>query len=115
LEETVPAPVDSNTSLAGPAHLTFTPEIWGQLVSIYLNSFPELRILGWYHSHPGMGIFLSGSDLFIHDHFFSAPWQIAVVLDPIGKQIGLARGGNQILDPIILDSSNNPSMFASAL
>lgn len=112
LQESVPAPVDPDLSLAGPAHLTFTPQTWAQLVNTYLNSFPELRILGWYHSHPGMGIFLSGSDLFIHDHFFSAPWQIAVVLDPIGRKIGLfTRRRKRILKPVILDCSDRSSMF----
>jgi proteasome lid subunit RPN8/RPN11 len=46
------------------------------------------NILGWYHSHPGMGIFLSATDLRTQELYFGAPWQIAVVLDPVSREIG---------------------------
>ena len=46
------------------------------------RDFPDEQIVGWYHSHPGFGIFLSGHDLFIHENFFSGPSQIAYVVDP---------------------------------
>jgi len=35
--------------------------------------FADKKIVGWYHSHPGFGIFLSEYDLFIHRNFFTAP------------------------------------------
>ena len=31
--------------------------------------FPECDIVGWYHTHPSFGIFLSHHDLFIHQQF----------------------------------------------
>src|SRR4029453_14212343 len=37
---------------------------------------------GWYHSHPGFGVFLSDYDVFIHKNFFTATHQIAWVFDP---------------------------------
>ena len=46
----------------------------------------EERIVGWYHTHPGFGIFLSGMDLFIQDHFFNLPWQVAFVYDPLRRR-----------------------------
>jgi hypothetical protein len=45
--------------------------------------------VGWYHSHPSFGIFLSEHDLFIHRNFFSGPAQIAVVVDPINCTEGV--------------------------
>ena len=47
------------------------------------TGFPELDIVGWYHTHPDFGIFLSHHDLFIHQHFFAQPLQVAYVVDPI--------------------------------
>ena len=44
--------------------------------------YPEERIVGWYHSHPGFGVFLSEHDLFIQENFFSSPGQVAWVYDP---------------------------------
>ena len=45
-------------------------------------------MVGWYHTHPGFGIFLSGMDQFIHQNFFTQKWHIALVLDPIAKSGG---------------------------
>ena len=44
--------------------------------------FPGKAVLGWYHTHPGYGVFLSGHDLFVHESFYSAPHHVAVVVDP---------------------------------
>lgn len=66
------------------ATLTFTQEAWAHVHQVLDSEFPpDEQIVGWYHSHPGFGIFLSGHDLFIHENFFSAPSQIAVVVDPL--------------------------------
>jgi len=68
--------------------VTFTHETWNEINVIKDNQYPDLKIVGWYHSHPGFGLFLSGHDLFIHRNFFTAPWQVAVVADPVAKSWG---------------------------
>lgn len=71
------------------ATLTFTQEAWAHVHQVLESEFPaDEQIVGWYHSHPSFGIFLSGHDLFIHENFFNAPSQIAVVVDPIGCREG---------------------------
>jgi proteasome lid subunit RPN8/RPN11 len=71
------------------ATLTFTQESWAHVHQVLESEFPaDEQIVGWYHSHPSFGIFLSGHDLFIHENFFDAPSQIAVVVDPIGCREG---------------------------
>src|SRR5207244_1370502 len=47
------------------------------------------RIVGWYHSHPDFGIFLSDRDCFIHENFFSGPGQVAYVFDPVRDLEGM--------------------------
>ncbi len=49
----------------------------------WTRDLKNARIVGWYHSHPDFGIFLSERDCFIHEHFFSAPGQVAYVVDPV--------------------------------
>jgi len=71
------------------ATITFTQDAWEHVHRTLDSEFPpEDRIVGWYHSHPGFGIFLSGHDLFIHRNFFNGPSQIAVVVDPRGGREG---------------------------
>lgn len=71
------------------SRVTFTHDAWSRIHEILDREFPDEDILGWYHSHPGFGIFLSEHDLFIHRNFFSRPEQIAVVVDPHSGREGV--------------------------
>ena len=64
------------------ASVTFTHDAWATVHATLERDFPDAQIVGWYHSHPGFGIFLSRHDLFIHENFFSDPRQVAYVVDP---------------------------------
>jgi proteasome lid subunit RPN8/RPN11 len=76
-----------NASQAG-SHVTFTQDTWEHVYKIKDKEFPEARIVGWYHSHPGFGVFLSEHDTFIHKNFFSSHDQIAWVYDPHSDEEG---------------------------
>ncbi len=43
----------------------------------------NLWIVGWWHSHPDLGCFLSITDLKTQQHFFPESYQVALVIDPI--------------------------------
>lgn len=70
-----------NAAQAG-THVTFTQDAWETIYKVKDESYPDQRIVGWYHSHPGFGVFLSEHDTFIHRNFFSSPDQVAWVYDP---------------------------------
>ena len=71
------------------SRVTFTHDAWSVIHMTLDRDHPGSEILGWYHSHPGFGIFLSEHDLFIHRNFFSRPEQIAIVIDPHAGSEGL--------------------------
>ncbi|MGQ9897755.1 MAG: Mov34/MPN/PAD-1 family protein [Acidobacteriota bacterium] len=52
----------------------------------------DLRIVGWYHTHPGFGVFMSGTDQDTQQQVFGMPWQVAVVYDPLNGEYGLFYG-----------------------
>lgn len=70
----------TNASLS---RLTFTHETWEKINVNLEKDFPNQKILGWYHSHPGHSVFLSTYDVFIQDNFFNLPYMTAFVYDPI--------------------------------
>jgi proteasome lid subunit RPN8/RPN11 len=72
----------AGVSAAQGAHVTFTQDTWEQIHKIKEKDFPGLRIVGWYRSHPGCGVFLSEHDLFVQQNFFCHPQQVAWVYDP---------------------------------
>ncbi len=52
----------------------------------------DLRIVGWYHTHPGFGVFMSGTDQSTQRQVFGMPWQVAVVYDSLNGEYGLFHG-----------------------
>lgn len=73
------------------ASITFTPDTWSAANRVIDCDYAESeeRMVGWYHTHPGFGVFLSSYDLFVHEHFFTEPWHIALVIDPIRRDEGV--------------------------
>jgi proteasome lid subunit RPN8/RPN11 len=81
------------------ASVTFTGDTWAEMARRSEADHPGELVLGWHHTHPRLGVFLSAHDLFIHRHFFSQPWQIALVVDPCQRQIGFFQWrGEQVVD-----------------
>jgi proteasome lid subunit RPN8/RPN11 len=72
------------------ASVTYTPESWRYMNDKLYERYPDETavMVGWYHTHPGFGIFLSGMDQFIHQNFFTQIWHVAMVLDPHAKTSG---------------------------
>ncbi len=73
------------------ASFTYTHDSWEELTRERDKLHPTLDIVGWYHTHPDFGIFLSGHDLFLHRNFFPQPLQVAYVIDPIRQTRGFFR------------------------
>jgi len=88
-----------NASQAG-THVTFTQETWEHVYKIKDAKYPDDRIVGWYHSHPGFGVFLSDHDAFIHKNFFSSEDQLAWVFDPHSDEEGCFGWVDQRLERI---------------
>jgi proteasome lid subunit RPN8/RPN11 len=73
-------------------HLQFTPDTWSYISGIIEENFPDLVVVGWYHSHPGLGVFMSGTDRATQAAFFDHAWNIAIVVDPIAHTNGWFSG-----------------------
>jgi proteasome lid subunit RPN8/RPN11 len=71
------------------AELTLTHETWNDIHGKMDSLYADKKIIGWYHTHPNFGIFLSERDLFIQQSFFNLPWQIALVYDPVRREHGV--------------------------
>ena len=58
------------------------------IINTFINyliekKYENAQIVGWIHTHPDFGIFLSEYDTFIQENFFKEDYQIAYVVDPI--------------------------------
>src|SRR5205085_1976893 len=67
----------------------FTHDTWAAITR-ERDQFPaELKMVGWYHTHPDWGVFLSGMDMFICDNFFNKQLDVAYVIDPCRGDRGM--------------------------
>ncbi|NLN49881.1 MAG: metal-dependent protease of the PAD1/JAB1 superfamily, partial [Clostridiales bacterium] len=80
--------IEAKYTDASASTLTFTHDTWDYVYSEKEKKDKDLKIIGWQHTHPGYGIFLSNYDIFIQENFFNLPWQIAYVVDPIANERG---------------------------
>jgi proteasome lid subunit RPN8/RPN11 len=85
----VDATIDALHAEEKGAELTFTHATWDHIHKEMDSKHAQKKIVGWYHTHPGFGIFLSDRDQFIHKSFFDLPFQIALVYDPKSKEHGV--------------------------
>ncbi len=81
------------------ASFTYTHDSWEEITRERDRLHPESDIVGWYHTHPSFGIFLSHHDVFIHQHFFAQPLQVAYVVDPINQTRGFFYWRDRSLAP----------------
>lgn len=65
-----------------PVHVTFTSDTLSDMHNRLEATYPDKQIVGWYHTHPGLSLFLSSWDVWLHTHFFPQPWHVALVVDP---------------------------------
>lgn len=74
------------TGVSHAASLKFNHRTWSHANREVQARFPGQRIVGWHHTHPDLGVFLSAYDRFIHQNFFDQDWQIAMVVDPCQQE-----------------------------
>lgn len=59
--------------------LAMGTEVWDKARE-YLG---DRIVVGWYHSHPNLGAFFSGTDRRTQRHFFNRPYSVGLVVDPV--------------------------------
>ncbi len=85
----ITATIDALHAEEKGAELTFTHATWKHIHEEMDGKHQGQRVIGWYHTHPGFGIFLSDRDQFIHQSFFDLPFQVAFVYDPKSREHGM--------------------------
>ncbi|HEV8290209.1 MAG TPA: Mov34/MPN/PAD-1 family protein [Candidatus Norongarragalinales archaeon] len=82
-EEYVTAP---NNATA--ASVRFSQDAFSELAQKISSGGKGKIVVGWLHSHPGYGCWLSGTDVNTQRKYFSEDFHIALVVDPHKEQGG---------------------------
>ncbi|MCP4428941.1 MAG: hypothetical protein GY803_31030 [Chloroflexi bacterium] len=96
----VQAALPADTGDHGPIHFTFTADSWTQLQRDHAEKYPHLEIVGWFHTHPGLGVFYSGDDVVVHSAAFTLPWHVGLVIDPVRNEAAFFGWNKGQLTPL---------------
>jgi proteasome lid subunit RPN8/RPN11 len=103
---------ESHESDSTGVSLSMSSEVWQVANSQTENG--EF-VVGWYHSHPNLGAFFSGTDRHTQRSFFNNAYSLGLVIDPIRKERKWFLGpdcveldANRIRDPGELASTTSP-------
>ena len=88
---TVTQAIAAQHTVGQSTQLTFTHDTWNDIYAQMANLPADEALIGWYHSHPNFGVFLSEHDQFIQNNFFKNKGQITIVVDPIRGRSGWFR------------------------
>lgn len=70
----------------GPVHFTFTADVWAKINRDRESLHPQLTVVGWFHTHPDLGVFYSADDVVVHTVAFRELWHIGLVVDPVRQE-----------------------------
>lgn len=68
-------------------------------------------IVGWWHTHPDLGAFFSGTDRHTQERAFRSPWHLGLVIDPIRGELALFSGPDSldvVRQPLIVGPLRRP-------
>lgn len=88
IHDALPAPDGIET----PTFFGYTTASWRTLAPQLQQMDAAWTLIGSYHSHPNMGVFLSETDLDTQEDVFAADWQVAIVIDPVRNETGFFVG-----------------------
>ena len=84
----------------GPIHFKFTSDAWSQIHRDWKANYPDLEMIGWFHTHPDLGVFYSADDEVVHAAAFTQPWHVGLVVDPVRNQASFFGWEEQKIRPM---------------
>ncbi len=111
----ITAAVAAPATIGTGAHLEFTSASWQGIMDYARSRHPQENIVGWYHSHPNIGVFMSGVDMNTQQAFFYHPWCLSIVCDPVRDKIGYFLGEKaEPVTPVIFEQDGQHSQQDNA-
>jgi proteasome lid subunit RPN8/RPN11 len=91
--------LQGRVSYAGSTEVALDPQHLAEIVEKIMNDGKNQRIVGWYHSHLGLGAFLSDVDIRTQLILQQFSYVIALVADPIKDEYGFFYVDKEVKQP----------------
>jgi proteasome lid subunit RPN8/RPN11 len=96
----VKAALPASSADHGPVHFTFSADSWSKLHRDRAAHYANLDIVGWFHTHPDLGVFYSSDDVVVHSAAFTQPWHVGLVVDPLRDEASFFGWVGGALSPL---------------
>jgi proteasome lid subunit RPN8/RPN11 len=111
--------IRSDTAISREASLRFGPDTWVDTLAVrdrhpIYGDEDTWQVVGWYHTHPGFGIFLSSLDVHTHGAFLH-PGHIALVIDPSIGAYGTFGWNHDQTQPVRLAEESGSAQWKTLL
>ncbi len=105
--------IPSATLVTTPVALELSPEVWS-VANATLE--PGMIVVGWYHSHPNLGAFFSGTDRYTQRMVFNHEYSVGAVIDPDRREEVwyLGAKASEINPEHIIYADRSPSNASSS-
>lgn len=80
--------IEAERAIQTAASMRFTHDTFETRTRRMDREFPMAKVVGWHHTHPGYGVFLSSTDTYTHKTHFNLAWMVALVVDPKSHEMG---------------------------
>ncbi len=78
--------------------VSFTEKSFEYMRRVWEREYPDTLVLGWFCSHADTGVQMSRYDRFVHERWFTQPWQVAFIVDTIrNASLFHCRRDNQLV------------------
>ncbi len=78
---------------ASATHVRFAPAAFSELSKLLASRQRDELVVGWAHSHPSYGCFLSPTDLKTQQDYFGESFHTALVIDPLADSGAAGKSG----------------------
>ncbi|MDZ7265787.1 MAG: Mov34/MPN/PAD-1 family protein [candidate division KSB1 bacterium] len=111
LQEAVPAQ-DTHASLASvEVSIREFHRLNEEVDRIWKDSRGTTRKIGWYHSHPNFGVFMSETDRANQRLFYGQDYHVALVVDPVRDLAGCFRGADsEACDYLLVEAAGQENI-----
>jgi proteasome lid subunit RPN8/RPN11 len=94
IEHVLPSRVCESSGVS----LAMSTEVWDRARDATFRG--KGMVVGWYHSHPNLGAFFSGTDRSTQRSFFAHAYSVGLVIDPVRHEDAWFMGADATrLDP----------------
>jgi proteasome lid subunit RPN8/RPN11 len=111
--------IRADTAIGREASVQFSPDTWVDTLAIrdrhpVYGDEDTWQVVGWYHTHPGFGIFLSSLDVHTHGAFLH-PGHLALVIDPSNGTYGTFGWNRDQTQPVRLSEEPPTAQWKTLL